>query len=141
MAGLQTTETNRSVDQFLENIASEKQRKDSAEILALISEVTGVEPKVWGNEKEPDFIIGFGKYSYSRKGYKQEFEWYRMGFAPRKGKLSIYLSFDEDKDKELLRQLGKCSWGKGCLYINKLEDIDVKILKILLEQSKARVWN
>ena len=141
MAGLVTKETNRSVNAFIDKIESISKRADSHELLAIMQEVTGTEPKVWGNEKVPDFLIGFGKYKYRRKGGKEEFEWFHLGFAPRKTKLTVYLNFDMSQEQDLLKDLGKCKWGKGCLYINKLADIDVEILKKLIEKSKNAQWH
>ncbi len=141
MAGLVTKECNRNVQAFIEGIDSISKQEDSQVILALIEEVTGLEPKVWGNEKQPDFLIGFGKYIYQRKRSTQEFEWFNVGFAPRKSRLTIYLTFDINEEKELLNKLGKCKWGKGCLYINKLTDINLDVLRQLIEKSKNTKWH
>jgi len=135
MAGLVTKETDRSVKAFIEAADSPSKRADSYEILKLIQEETGLEPKVWGNEKVPDFLIGFGKYAYTRKGGKEEFEWFKVGFAPRKSKITIYLTTNLSKQEDLLTQLGKCKWGSGCLYINKLADIDTEVLSVLIAKS------
>lgn len=97
----------------------------------MMEEITGEPAKIWGD----NFIIGFGKYTYTRKGGKEEFEWFRTGFAPRKTKLTVYLSFDIEKE-ELIQSLGKCKYGRGCLYINKLADVDLEVLKKLIEKSK-----
>jgi hypothetical protein len=102
-----------------------------------MQEITGSEPKIWGDYN----IIGFGKYSYKRKGGKEEFEWFHTGFAARKAKITLYLTMDISQEKELLDQLGKCKWGKGCLYINKLADIDVDILKKLIQKSAKAKWH
>jgi len=120
MAGLATKETNKSVSEFIESIPSQSKREDSKILLNIMNEITGFEPKIWGD----NFIIGFGKYIYKRKGGKEEFEWFHTGFAPRKNKLTIYLTFDLTSQEKLLKKLGKSKWGKGCLYINKLADID-----------------
>ena len=109
--------------------------------VAPLQEVTGLEPTVWGNEKVPDFLIGFGKYTYTRKNGKEELEWFNVGFAPRANKLTIYLIFDVGKEQTLLQKLGKCKWGKGCLYINKLADIDLETLKELIAMSKNARWH
>lgn len=140
MAGLVTQETNRSVKDFIEGIANASKRADSYVILALMEEIMGQAPKVWGNDKVPDFLIGFGKYTYQRKGKKETFEWFHLGFAPRKTKLTLYLNMDLDKEESLLQELGKCTWGRGCLYIKKLADINLEVLKKLIQKSKdARV--
>lgn len=137
MAGLVNKETNKSVTKFIESIEHPTKREDSKKLLSIMEEITGDKPKIWGDH----FIIGFGKYTYKRKHGKEEFEWFRVGFAPRKTKLTVYLTFDISKEEELLKKLGKCTWGKGCLYINKLADIDVETLKILIEKSKDVRWH
>lgn len=141
MAGLVTKETNRSVQDFIASLESKTKQADSEKIIEIMEEVTGNEPKIWGNEKAPDFLIGFGKYKYQRKGSKEQFEWFNVGFAPRKAKLTVYLTLDINEEKELLDQLGKCKWGKGCLYLNKLEDINLNVLKQLIEKSKNAQWH
>lgn len=141
MAGLVTKETNRSVTAYIDSLENASKREDSHSLLDIIEEVTGYEPKIWGNEKVPDFLIGFGKYSYQRKGRKEEFEWFNVGFAPRKTKLTVYLTFDINKEEKLLKDLGKCKWGKGCLYINKLADVNLEVLKKLIEKSKSNKWH
>lgn len=141
MAGLATKQTNRSVDNFISQIDNSSKQEDAKTIIKLLSKVTGQTPKVWGNEKVPDFLIGFGNYTYTRKGSKEEFEWFNVGFAPRKTKLTIYLTFDINEEIELLKQLGKCKWGKGCLYINKIADIDLEVLETLVSKSKTARWH
>lgn len=141
MSGLATKETTRSVDDFIDSIDSSTKREDSKVLIKLMSEVTGKPPKVWGNDKVPDFLIGFGNYKYKRKGGKEEFEWFNVGFAPRKNKLTIYLTCDLSQLEGDLKQLGKCKWGKGCLYINKLDDIELSVLKQLIDKSKNAKWH
>ena len=136
MAGLVNKETDKNVSEFIESIPNISKKEDSKLLLNLMKEVTGYEPKIWGD----NFIIGFGKYTYKRKGKKEEFEWFNVGFAPRKTKLSIYLTFDINQESELIQKLGKCKWSKGCLYINKLADIDIYVLKQLIEKSKDNQW-
>ena len=141
MAGLATVETNRSVSAYIENIDNASKQADSRTLVSLIEDVTGYKAKVWGNEKVPDFIIGFGNYKYKRKSGNEEFEWFNVGFAPRKTKLTVYLTFDIAKEEALLKKLGKCKWGKGCLYINKLADVDLTYLKQLIKKSKDAKWH
>ena len=138
---LATQPTERSVTAFIERIDHAQKKADSYELLELIESVTKLEPVVWGNEKVPDFIIGFGSYTYTRKGGKEEFEWFNIGFAPRKTKLTVYLTFDISKEQELMAKLGKCKWGTGCLYINKLADVDLEILKQLIAKSRDERWH
>ncbi len=133
MSGLVTKETNRSIKSFIDSFEQTSKQEDSKTLLNLFEEVTEVEPKMWGNAKVPDYIIEFGKYNYQRKNSKEIFEWFYVGFAPRKAKITIYFNSDMTGEETLLNQLGKCSWGKGCLYINKLADIDLDILKQLLK--------
>lgn len=137
MAGLATKETNKSVDSFIESITNKSKQEDSKTLLKLIEKTTGYSPKIWGD----NFIIGFGKYTYTRKNWKEEFEWFNVGFAPRKTKITLYLTMDISQETKLLSQLGKCKWGKGCLYINKLADIDLSILEQLIKKSKDAQWH
>ena len=137
MAGLVNKETNKSVSKFIEQIPSESKKADSKILLEIMQEISGFEPKVWGD----NYFIGFGKYKYKRKQGKEEYEWFHVGFAPRKTKLTIYLTFDINQEQELLKQLGKHSCGKGCLYINKLADVDMNVLKQLIEKSKVSKWH
>ncbi|KAB2807727.1 DUF1801 domain-containing protein [Phaeocystidibacter luteus] len=138
MAGLVTIETDRSVDNFIAQVGNASKEADSQVILKMMEEATGIAPKVWGNDKVPDFIIGFGKYSYTRKGSKEEFEWFKLGFAARKTKLTLYLPVDLTQEP-LIDDLGKCKIGKGCLYINKLADVDQNVLKQLIEKSATKM--
>ena len=137
MARLATQETNLSVSAFLDEIRNDDKRNDAKAIVELMHDVTGDEPKVWGN----NFIIGFGKYTYTRKGSKEELEWFKVGFAPRKDKLTLYLTCDIAQYEHLLDKLGKHKHGKGCLYIKKLADVDVKVLKELIEANKEARWD
>ncbi len=106
---LVNTETDRNVNEFIEGISNKRQKKDSEELLQIIKEITGLEPKIWGVS-----IVGFGKYSYKRKN-GDEFEWFNVGFAPRKSNLTIYVTLDISEEKDLLSKLGKHKVGKGCL--------------------------
>ena len=141
MAGLATKETNRSVEAFINSLESQGKREDSKRLVEMIKTSTGYDPKIWGNEKVPDFIIGFGKYSYQRKGSKEEFEWFKVGFAPRKSKITIYLTMDIGAQSDVIPDLGKCKWGKGCLYINKLDDINLNSLSKLIKRSAESQWH
>ena len=137
MAGLATKQTDKDVMDFIESIENASKREDAKALLAMIQEVTGEEPKIWGD----NFIIGYGKYKYTRKGGKEEFEWFNVGFAPRKSKITVYLTFDISQHEDLLKELGKCKYGKGCLYINKLADVDMEVLRKLVEKSKDATWH
>src|SRR3712207_263697 len=129
MTELKTQPTGQDVEQFLNGITDEQKRRDSFTILALMQEVTGAEPKMWGSS-----IVGFGdqhyKYASGREG-----DWFLTGFSPRKQNLTLYISGGFDRHAELLQALGKHSIGKGCLYIKRLADIDLAALKELVRQS------
>lgn len=137
MAGLATKETDKNVYAFIDSIENTSKREDSKVLLALMEEITGKPPKIWGD----NFIIGFGKYTYRRKNQKEDLEWFNVGFAPRKSKISVYLTMDLTQQEDQLKSLGKCSWGKGCLYINKLADVDLTILRNLITMSKDASWS
>ncbi len=129
MAELKTKLTGASVDAFLAAVADEKKRQDSFTILSLLKQVTRAEPKMWG-----DSIIGFGSYHY-KYASGQEGDWPPVGFSPRKQNLTIYLNSGFEGNEDLLQKLGRYKTGKVCLYIKKLEDIDLAVLKALVERS------
>ncbi len=134
MAELRTKLTTQSPEDFLNAVEPEQKRKDAFELLALFEKVTGEKPVMWGSS-----IIGFGKYHYKSEKSKQEGDWFLVGFSPRKQNLTLYVLHGNDANPELLTKLGKhkTSGGGmgGCLYINKLEDIDQKILAELIKTS------
>ena len=126
-----TKQTDKNVLEFLEDIAKERKKEDSYKLLALFEEVTQVEPKMWGPS-----IIGFDSYHYKyASGHEGVAP--RLGFAPGKSNhLSLYVLMEEnDTQKEILSRLGKHRVGKACLYINKLADIDMDVLKELTEYA------
>ena len=94
-----------------------------------MKDLTGETPKMWGKN-----IIGFGKYSYQRKN-GDELEWFNTGFSPAKAHMSLYLMYDLDNEPELRDQLGPHKKGKGCLYIKRLDDIDMNMLKKIIAKS------
>jgi hypothetical protein len=118
-----------SVEEFLDRVQDEKKRQDSYEILKLMKEVTNKDPKMWG-----DSIIGFGSYQY-KYASGREGEWFLTGFSPRKQTLTLYIMSGFETYKSLLKDLGKYTIGKSCLYIKKLEDIDLKTLRELIRLS------
>lgn len=133
MAELKTKVNDASVEAFLNTIEDAKKRQDSFTVLELMKEVTGAEPKMWGSS-----IIGFGdtqyKYATGREG-----DWFLTGFSPRKQNLTLYITGGFDEHAELMQTLGKHKIGKGCLYINKLSDIDQAKLRELVKRSVAAV--
>lgn len=126
---LVNAETDRDVGEFLSTVSNKKRRDDSLEVLEIMRDITGKEPKVWGVS-----IVGFGKYSYQRKN-GDEYEWFHVGFSPAKAHLSIYLMYDISEEAELLNQLGPHKVGKGCLYIKSLADVNREVLKKLIRKS------
>lgn len=126
---LVNTETDRNVDEFIDAVSNKRRQADARQLLAIMKEITGAEPKIWGVS-----IIGFGKYSYKRKN-GEEYEWFHVGFSPAKAHTSVYLMFDIKEQQALLDKLGPYKAGKGCLYIKRLEDIDLDVLKELIAMS------
>ncbi len=130
-----TNATNKSVDDFLKSLDDEQQVKDSYQLIELMQEVTGEPPVMWG-----DSIIGFGKYHYTYdSGREGDFMW--TGFAPRKGKMSIYLMSGFSHFQELLVELGKHKTSKACLYVKRLSDIHLDVLKIMITESVKHIRN
>lgn len=135
MAELKTQKTDDSVEAFLNSVEHEKRRTDSFKVLALMKEVTGAEPKMWGSS-----IIGFGHYHYKYESGR-EGDWFLTGFSPRKQSLTLYIMAGFDEYDALMANLGKYKTGKSCLYINKLEDIDLPTLKQLVKKSAEHMAN
>jgi len=117
------------VETFLKGVPNEKKRQDSFAILELMKQVTGKKPEMWG-----DSIVGFGSYSYTNTTGREN-SWFLTGFSPRKQSLTLYIMSGFDEYDKLLGKLGKHSTGKSCLYIKKLEDVDMDVLKELVKQS------
>lgn len=124
-----TKETDRSVIEFIESVENPKKREDAYTLLSIFTDTTGYEAKMWGPS-----IIGFGKYHYQyATGHEGDAPY--VGFSPRKAKISLYFATGDPKREELLKNLGKHTSGKACVYINKVADINVEVLKSLIEQS------
>jgi len=133
MAELKTKQNDQSVTDFLQAVPEEHKRKDSFAILELMKEVTGQEPKMWG-----DSIIGFGTYHY-KYASGREGDWFVTGFSPRKQNLTLYIMSGFDEYEALLNKLGKYKTGKACLYINRLADVDMVVMKELIQKSVAHL--
>ena len=127
MAETKTKATNASVTDFLDRVKSEQKRKDAYTVLRLMKTVTGKQPKMWGPS-----IIGFDEYHY-RYESGREGDICMIGFSPRSQALTLYLMSGFTGYKALLKKLGKHKISKACLYINKLEDIDIKILEKIID--------
>lgn len=128
MAEQKTKPTNASVEDFLAAIPDEQLQQDCRELVKMMQKVTGEPPVLWGN------IVGFGKYHYK---YDSGHEGYSCltGFAPRKQNISLYVMGGMLEAQDLLARLGKHKAGKGCLYVKKLSDVDVKVLEQIIKQS------
>lgn len=130
MVETKTQKTELSVKSFINAVDHEGKRNDAFEILEMMKQITGEAPKMWGTS-----IIGFGevhyKYASGREG-----DWFKVGFSPRKAKISFYLmGCDISKANNLLEKLGKHKLGKGCLYVNKLADIKIEVLKDMIQEG------
>lgn len=128
---LKTRQNDQNVQQFIENIPDEIRRKDTQKVCNLMSEVTKQQPKMWGSS-----IIGFGTYQY-RYASGREGTWMRTGLSPRKQNLTVYIMDGFSGYQDLLGKLGKYSTAKSCLYIKNLEDIDLSVLRKLVQKSFA----
>ena len=126
MAELKTKKTEASVAGFLDTIDDAQKRSDCKAIAKMMEAATGAKPKMWGPA-----IIGFGdvqlKYDSGRV-----LDWFKIGFSPRKANITLYMSFDLSKHKKTLDLLGKHKTGKGCLYINRLSDVDTNVLQQMI---------
>lgn len=127
---IKTKPTADNVVDFINKISDEQKRKDSFVILEMMKQASGEEPVLWSNS-----IIGFGKKRYKSPASGREVDWLIIGFSPRKANLSLYIHAGSPKHAESLKKLGKHKTGAGCLYINKLDDIDLKILKKMINDS------
>lgn len=129
MAELKTKLTDENPADFLNTLTDKAKQQDSFTLLALIQEITGQEPKMWGSG-----IIGFGSYSYEYKS-GQAGNWFLTGFSPRKQSLTLYLMSGFTPLEPLLQKLGKYKTSKGCLYIKKLSDVNMEVLTEIITLS------
>lgn len=133
LAQIKTKENEASVEDFINTIADEQKRRDSFVLLGLMQKATGEHPKMWGSA-----IIGFGNLRYKSPNTGREVDWFRIGFSPRKANLSLHLAIDIQKHAETLAKLGKHKTGVGCLYVNKLSDVDMTVLEKLVNQAASK---
>ncbi len=129
MAELKTKVTGESVDDYLAVIESDRRRDESRLIDAVARRITGHKPRMWGAS-----IVGYGSYHY-KYASGREGDWLATGFSPRKQALTKYVMLGFGNHDDLMAQLGKYKTGKSCLYINKLEDVDLGVLERLIERS------
>lgn len=133
MSDMKTRPTGQDVEAFLDGIADPRRREDCRAVAALMGEVTGAEPRMWGES-----IVGFGTYHY-RYASGREGDWPLTGFSPRKESLTLYLSYGFEQHGELLGRLGKHKLGKACLYLKRLGDVDMAALRELIARSVDEV--
>ena len=133
MAELKTKPNEQSVEAFLNSVEDEKKRQDCFTVLEIMKQITKAEPQMWGTS-----MVGFGTYHYKYESGR-EGEWFVAGFSPRKQNLTLYIMAGFSRYDELLNKLGKFKTGKSCLYINKIEDVDLPTLKELITQSVSYV--
>lgn len=131
MAELKTKLNDGDVTAYLNSIDDDQRRKDSFIVLEMMKDLTGEESKMWG-----DSIVGFGQYHYIYASGR-EGDWMKIGFSPRKQALTLYLNYGYENKTALLEKLGKHKTGKACLYIKKIEDIDLAVLRELIEETLA----
>lgn len=132
MAELKTKVNDANVTEFLDGIADETKRKDAYTLFEMLQTATKSKPKMWGES-----IIGFGVYHYVGKSGR-EGDWFIAGMSPRKQTLTLYMLGGWEPHIELLAKLGKHSLGKGCLYIKRLEDVNLRVLKSLMAEAVKR---
>lgn len=136
MAKIKTTVNDASVEDFINSVDNEVKRKDSFVLLKMFTKITGEKAKMWGSS-----IVGFGKYHYKSERSSQEGDWMLTGFSPRKQNLTLYVMPGFGDYKDLLDKLGKHKTSVSCLYINKLADVDIDVLKTIIEKSFAEMKN
>lgn len=130
MATLKTLVNDANVEDFINSIDNETRRADGFALLKLYGEITNEKPRMWGTS-----IVGYGQYHYKSERSSQEGDWPLMAFSPRKQNLTLYFTPGFDKYGDLLSKLGKHKTSVGCLYINKLSDVDHEALKKLLARE------
>ncbi len=128
---LKTRQTAADVIGFINSFAdTEQKRRDSLELLNLMKDWTGFEPKMWGPS-----MIGFGSYHYKSDRSRQEGDWPLIGFSPRKAAISLYVFTGAREHEYLLEGLGKFKMGKACIYVKKLSDINQDVLKKIAKET------
>lgn len=127
MAELKTQKNNKSVSKFIQSIEHDTRREDAKVLHKLFEKITKQKAVMWGES-----IIGFDQYHYKSERSTQEGDWPMTGFSPRKNYMSIYIMTGVKQYPELLEKLGKHKHGSSCLNVNKLADIDLKILEKMI---------
>lgn len=134
LAEIKTKQTLESVEDFINSVKEEQKRKDSFMLLEMMKKASGEDAKMWGGS-----IIGFGNKRYKSPTSGREVDWFLIGFSPRKANLTLYLMINHKEHEDAIKKLGKHKTDGGCIYINKLEDIDLKILKGMINASLKQI--
>jgi len=131
MSTLATQETDLPIAPFVDGLTPAYRQEEARCLLSLFETVTGDSAKVWGDY----FIIGYGNYEYQRKNSKDWFKWFKVGFAVRPKRITLYLTSDLDAFADELEQLGPHTRGRGCLYLKKMAQVDLAILELLIKKA------
>jgi hypothetical protein len=133
MAEIKTKPVDSDIEEFLMNIEPEKKRKDAIEIKKLFDSIVKEKATLWNNN-----MIGYGSYHYKSDRSSQQGDWPLTAFSPRKQNITVYIMSGALNYKELLSKLGKYKISSGsCIYINKIEDINLDVLKGIISASVA----
>ena len=131
MSELKTRPTDASVEDFINTVENARRREDARAVCALLGEITGEKPVMWGES-----IIGFGRYTYVNTT-KKPADWPIIGLSPRKANLVVYAMAGAGERPDLLARLGKVKTSVACLYVNKLADVDMAVLREIAVRSLA----
>ncbi len=129
MSANKTTKNDLSVDAFIDGVEDKQKQADCRVLIEVMKQVTSDEPKMWGPS-----IVGFGSYHY-KYASGREGDWFHVGFSPRKQNLTMYITDGFEAYREQLAELGKFKTGKSCLYVKKLDDVNMDVLRELIEAS------
>jgi len=132
MSEVKTKVNNASVEKFIGAVKDEESRNDCLTLLDLMKKTTKEEPRMWGSS-----IVGFGTFHYKGKSGR-EGDWFVTGFSPRKQNMTVYFCLGFKHLAPQLKKLGKFKTSMGCLYFKKISDIDIKVLKEMLKENKAK---
>ncbi|RYG00946.1 MAG: DUF1801 domain-containing protein [Chitinophagaceae bacterium] len=127
VAEIKTKQNDLSVDDFVNSFDNEQKRDEIRTLIGFMQNASGEQPKMWGAK-----MVGFGYKRYKSPASGREVDWFKIGFSPRKADFSLHLVLTLQKHEEQLKQLGKHKTGVGCLYINKLADINTEVLEDLI---------
>lgn len=130
MSTIKTSVNDASVEDFINSVDGDVKKADAFKILEIYKEVTNKKPKMWGPS-----MIGFGQYHYKSERSQQEGDWPLAAFSPRKQNLTLYIMPGLNDYGDLLSKLGKHKTSKACLYIHRLSDVDIDVLKKLIQRS------